>query len=81
MQHQRYPSFKARYIIFYLGAWLLMYGCTATWVWVMGSDDAKIQVESTVDSISADYGLFGGQSLGRKNDTLVVKEIVTDTVK
>ena len=52
--------------------------CTSTWVWVHGSDDNKVNVDSNVDSIVIDNSLFRGLNTG-VNDTLLVKQV--DTIK
>ena len=60
-----------------------MYGCTATWVWVIGSDDAKIVVDNNLDSIDAKgtYTLFGPGGNNKPSDTVVVRERLIDTLK
>ena len=70
---------KVVYIVFYVVLTVLMYACTATWVWVRGSDRVTIGTESALDSIQIGGGewyLSDDDQIGSKKtiDTVSVKD-------
>ena len=69
-------SFKAKYVIFYLFCWALMYACTTTWIWVRGSDKVTIQADDSIDSLR-----IGGGHWDWSDDDQIGGRKSTDTIK